>query len=116
LFNVPIQPKWLKLQFFSIFLGVNITFFPQHFLGLNGMPRRYSDYPDSFVTWNVISSLGSLLSLVSTFFLVFLLWESAVRNRLILFTHHISTTVDLIQDLPSVDHTYNSYLTLLLKK
>jgi len=116
LFNVPMQPKWLKLQFFSMFLGVNMTFFPQHFLGLNGMPRRYSDYPDSFVTWNVISSLGSLLSLVSTFFLVFLLWESAVSNRLILFTHHMATTVDLMQDLPSVDHTYNRYLTLLLKK
>jgi len=115
LFNISMQPKWLKLQFFTIFLGVNMTFFPQHFLGLNGIPRRYSDYPDSFTSWNVISSWGSLISLVSTLFLIFLLWEATVRNRLILFSQHASTAMDMIQDSPAVEHTYNSYLVLLLK-
>merc|ERR1712212_532447 len=71
--GLTINPKWLKVQFMIIFLGVNMTFFPMHFLGLAGIPRRYSDYPDRFMYWNVFASIGSIISTVSVIFFLFIL-------------------------------------------
>uniref|UniRef100_UPI0020C9196A cytochrome c oxidase subunit I n=1 Tax=Junonia villida TaxID=460134 RepID=UPI0020C9196A len=97
----------LKIQFISMFIGVNLTFFPQHFLGLAGMPRRYSDYPDSFVSWNIISSFGSYISLISMMMMVIIVWESMINQRIILFPLNMPSSIEWYQNLPPSEHSYN---------
>jgi len=107
LFNINMNPKLLKIQFITIFLGVNLTFFPQHFLGLNGMPRRYSDYPDCFTTWNVVSSLGSLISFLSVTMFIWILWEGLANRRAWIFSYSQPTSIEWLNPSPVEEHTYN---------
>nr|YP_010119572.1 cytochrome c oxidase subunit 1 [Ceratocystis polychroma]YP_010119586.1 cytochrome c oxidase subunit 1 [Ceratocystis changhui]YP_010119600.1 cytochrome c oxidase subunit 1 [Ceratocystis uchidae]YP_010119614.1 cytochrome c oxidase subunit 1 [Ceratocystis huliohia]YP_010119628.1 cytochrome c oxidase subunit 1 [Ceratocystis lukuohia]YP_010119642.1 cytochrome c oxidase subunit 1 [Ceratocystis papillata]YP_010119656.1 cytochrome c oxidase subunit 1 [Ceratocystis colombiana]QRB98203.1 cytochrome len=70
-----------KVQFWILFAGVNITFMPQHFLGLQGMPRRISDYPDAYAGWNLISSFGSIVSVVSATLFLYIVYKQLVSGQ-----------------------------------
>lgn len=84
-----------------------MTFFPQHFLGLRGMPRRYSDFSDAYLFWNVVSSFGSLISLVGTLYLVFVVWEGVVRGRELVGYVVMTRFVEWGQAIPPEEHTFD---------
>nr|UEE83287.1 cytochrome c oxidase subunit I [Petalocephala eurglobata] len=97
---------WLKVHFLIMFIGVNLTFFPQHFLGLSGFPRRYSDFPDFYLLWNVVSSLGSIISLVGVLFFMFIVWESLISLRLCIFSMSGISSIEWFNGYPPSTHSY----------
>lgn len=104
--GLTINPRWLKIHFLIIFLGVNLTFFPIHFLGLAGMPRRYSDFPDAYFVWNFVARIGSLISLVGVIYFFGILWEAFVRHRGVLIIISSESSVELRHSSPPINHRY----------
>ncbi len=75
-------PEWAgKVHFWLTFIGVNLVFFPMHFMGLAGMPRRIIDYPDAYAGWNYISTMGSYLTLLATAFFVWVALYTLLAGR-----------------------------------
>ena len=123
-------PEWLgKLHFWVMFAGVNLTFFPQHFLGLAGFPRRYSDFPDAYTQWNYISSFGSLLSLVAIFIFIYVLYKIMTDNILVSSNYwnnpefftvqndiYIAPSLEWLQNSPPTFHTYEELPYLVSTK
>lgn len=105
--GLTLNNKLLKTQFFIIFFGVNLTFFPQHFLGLAGIPRRYSDYPDAYTFWNIISSIGSRISTIRIFIFLFIIWERLTTHKKQIFNINFNTSIEWIQNSPPSEHSFN---------
>lgn len=105
--GLTLNSNLLKIQFIVIFFGVNLTFFPQHFLGLRGIPRRYSDYPDAYTSWNVVSSIGSTISFIGVLLLIYIIWEALVSQRVVIFSNQISTSIEWFQKSPPAEHSYS---------
>ena len=100
-----------QIHFWIFFLGVNITFFPMHFLGLAGMPRRIPDYPDAFAGWNAVSSYGSYISVIATLFFFYVVYKTLTsnikcKNNPWETTPGISGTLEWMVGSPPAYHTF----------
>ena len=111
-------PKWTgrmysepmaKFHFWWTMIFVNLLFFPQHFLGLAGMPRRIPDYPDAFAGWNMVASIGAFITLAATVLFFYVLWrtftsgEKAADNP----WGEGATTLEWSVSSPPPFHTFN---------
>ena len=100
---------WGKIHFWAMFIGANLTFFPQHFLGRQGMPRRYIDYPEAYALWNWVSSWGAFLSFASFLFFFFVIWHAVTRGARVTQNNPWNEYADTLEwTLPSPppEHTF----------
>ena len=81
MFGLTYNEVLANIHFWITFIGVNLVFFPQHFLGLSGMPRRYIDYPDAYAFWNRVSSVGYYITFAGLILFLFILFQSARRRE-----------------------------------
>lgn len=106
MFALSLNPNWLNSQFFIMFTGVNLTFFPIHFLGLAGIPRRYIDFPDSIYLFNLLARLGSTITFASVIFLAFIFWEALASKRPIVALSHTRSLVEITLPHPPFSHRF----------
>ena len=103
-------PEWAgQLHFWTMFVGSNITFFPQHFLGRQGMPRRYIDYPEAFALWNKVSSYGAFLSFASfVFFFIVIIYAIVAGKKEVRANpwNEYADTLEWTLPSPPPEHTF----------
>ena len=103
-------PEWAgKLHFFAMFIGSNLIFFPQHFLGQQGMPRRYIDYPEAFAYWNNISSIGAYIAFASFLWFIGVVFYTLFAGQRVTQNNYWNEYADTLEwTLPSPppEHTF----------
>ncbi len=103
-------PEWAgKLHFWAMFIGSNLTFFPQHFLGRQGMPRRYIDYPEAFAYWNWFSSIGAFIAFASFVFFIGIVFYTLFFGKRVTENNYWNEYADTLEwTLPSPppEHTF----------
>jgi cytochrome c oxidase subunit I len=99
---------WGKVHFWMTFIGVNITFFPMHFLGLAGMPRRIPDYPEAFAGWNFVSSIGAFISGASVLVFLYVIYRTFAAREPVAANQWGAgaTTLEWTLSSPPPHHTY----------
>ena len=105
---------WGKVHFWLFFIGANITFFPQHFLGRQGMPRRYIDYPEAFAHWNYISSIGAFIAFASFLLFIGIVFYTMFAGRRVTEDNYWGEYADTLEwTLPSPppEHTFEQLPT-----
>nr|YP_010586473.1 cytochrome c oxidase subunit I [Pseudoneureclipsis achim]UZZ44274.1 cytochrome c oxidase subunit I [Pseudoneureclipsis achim] len=105
--GISMNKSMTQIQFITMFIGVNTTFFPQHFLGLSGMPRRYSDYPDSYIQWNMLSSIGSSMSFIAIMMMLMIMWHSMMTKKMTLFPIQMNSFMEWFMTTPPTEHSFN---------
>ncbi|WDM85514.1 cytochrome c oxidase subunit I [Ehrlichia sp. JZT12] len=96
-----------KVHFWLTFIGTNLTFLPQHFLGIAGMPRRIPDYPDAFIPWNYISSAGAVLSFISALFFIYIVISTLRNGKQCPSNPWGGDTLEWTVPSPAPFHTFN---------
>ena len=105
--GIVLHQYWAQAHLLLILIGVNLTFLPQHFLGLAGIPRRIPDLPDAIIKWNIVSRWGSLISFIALLGLIFILWEGLYSERALIaaiLTHR--SLENQRKALPHKAHTF----------
>jgi cytochrome c oxidase subunit 1 len=97
-----------QIHFWTTFIGVNLTFFPMHFLGLAGMPRRIADYPEAFAGWNHVASIGAYISSASTVLFIFIVFQTLFAGKRVGANYwgEGATTLEWQVSSPPPFHTY----------
>ena len=109
--NNIIKNNMLKINFINLFLSINITFYPQHFLGLNGIPRRYIIYSDNLIFWNNISSIGATSTIFFVLIFISIIIETIISKQKIIFKIKLFNQ-EWIVNSPNLRHTINESILI----